>query len=241
MSQHVSTCDLKKVSPSGQSEVATLTVANGFTLSAGNFDASASTGTFQTGSGAISLNGPTPKENLHINLICIYICTYICIYLYSVFIYIYLHGGMYTKCSWDHFCALPECTGSMRWSYSCFWFHFVQWQLWRFWKQRDVCNGHWHGNVEGCSHHGTRQRPLDAFSLILGFDNMWHMTCNNLWQHVLFKAISRSKVGWQMWQSFGAGVTITNGNFDASASTGDLTVVAMWSNFVISFLSLEQW
>jgi hypothetical protein len=40
-------------------EVATLTVADGFTLSGGNFDASASTGTFQTGSGAISLNGPT--------------------------------------------------------------------------------------------------------------------------------------------------------------------------------------
>ena len=38
-------------------EVATLTVADGFTLSGGNFDASASTGTFQTGSGAISLNG----------------------------------------------------------------------------------------------------------------------------------------------------------------------------------------
>jgi len=37
--------------------VATLTVADGFTLSGGNFDASASTGTFQTGSGAISLNG----------------------------------------------------------------------------------------------------------------------------------------------------------------------------------------
>lgn len=43
----------------GPLEVATLTVADGFTLSGGNFDASASTGTFQTGSGAISLNGPT--------------------------------------------------------------------------------------------------------------------------------------------------------------------------------------
>lgn len=38
-------------------KVDSLTVSNGFTLNGGNFDASASTGTFQTSSGAISLNG----------------------------------------------------------------------------------------------------------------------------------------------------------------------------------------
>eukprot|EP00434_Breviolum_minutum_P007552 symbB.v1.2.006666.t1/scaffold372.1/size218212/18 len=37
--------------------VDSLTVSNGFTLNGGNFDASASSGTFQTSSGAISLNG----------------------------------------------------------------------------------------------------------------------------------------------------------------------------------------
>lgn len=38
-------------------KVDSLTASNGFTLNGGNFDASASSGTFQTSSGAISLNG----------------------------------------------------------------------------------------------------------------------------------------------------------------------------------------
>lgn len=58
----VSTWNFCDIVRSTELEVATLTVSNGFTLSAGDFDASGSTGTFKTSSGANSLNGPTPRN-----------------------------------------------------------------------------------------------------------------------------------------------------------------------------------